>query len=156
MKIFTYAVIAVIAAVVVAGFFAVGSPARERLRRFDEQKIQNLQTIQQEVSYYWQNKTKLPDKLTDLNDSLRGFAVPKDPQSASDYEYAIKGAETFELCAVFNLPSLASGSAFPPERIVKTPTQAVITGPEYWEHGEGRTCFERTIDKDFYRIKPAG
>ena len=42
----------------------------------------------------------------------------------------------FELCASFYLSS--------PEEIAKPRIE------QSWQHGSGRTCFERTIDKELY------
>lgn len=149
MKYFIYFVIAVVTVAIVAAFFVAGSPVEARLRKFDTQKINHLQTIQSEITYYWQSKQKLPDRLAELNDSLRNYSVPKDPQSGNDYEYLIKGPETFELCAVFNRTNeTGNGSQVPLER---APVPAGgYSGPEYWQHGADRTCFERKIDKDFF------
>lgn len=147
MRVFVYFVILVVAAAIIGGFFIVGSPAQERLRKFDEQKIANLQTIQKEITNYWKSKQKLPAELAELNDSLRGFAVPQDPQTGAAYEYQIKDAKTFELCATFSKPS-ADAKYSAPEPI--DVTAGGYYGPEYWQHSKGRTCFERTIDPDFF------
>lgn len=147
MRIFVYLIILVVAAAIVAAFFVVGSPMEARLKKFDEQKISNLQTIQSEIISYWQSKQKIPSHLSELNDSLRGFSTPKDPQTGQEYEYSIKGPESFTLCAVFNRPVTQGNGSVPAEKI-PVPAGGGYYGSEYWTHGEGRTCFERTIDKD--------
>lgn len=133
MKIFVYGVIGVVAVAVIAGFFVVGSPNQERMRQFDERRVSDLQGTQYEIVNYWQAKQKLPEKLLDIKDEIRGIGVPQDPQTNAAYEYAVKGATQFELCATFSLSRDA----------------ARFAGDE-WTHPAGRHCFTRTIDKDLY------
>lgn len=133
---------------VVAGFFLVGSPAQQRKVRFDDQRVSDLVSIQYEITNYYQNKDgKLPATLKDLTNSLSGFIVPVDPSTGASYEYATKGALTFELCATFETDSVGDQANY------TTPYRAY--GENYygnWNHGTGRTCFERTIDPDLYPL----
>ncbi|KKS43817.1 hypothetical protein A2567_02280 [Candidatus Azambacteria bacterium RIFOXYD1_FULL_42_11] len=148
-KIFIYAVIAIVALAVIAGFFVVGSPQSERLRRFDDQKVSDLQIIQGQIIYYWQNKEKLPGKLDDLKDPISGFNPAKDPQTGADYIYEVKGKLEFSLCADFNLPSLESGK--PSIELPTYPPQYYPRSDSNWNHGTGYVCFERKIDPELYR-----
>ncbi len=149
-KIFIYTTIAIVALAVAAGFFIVGSPQQERLRRFDDQRVSDLQIIQGQIIYYWQNKEKLPAKLDDLKDPISGFNPAKDPQTGADYSYNIKDALQFELCANFNLQSLESGQpstelpTYPPQYYPKS-------ADSNWNHAAGYVCFERKIDPELYR-----
>ncbi len=151
-KIFIYLIIAIVALAVVAGFFIVGSPQSERLRRFDDQRISDLQIIQGQIIYYWQNKEKLPQILNDLKDPISGFTPAKDPQTGEGYGYNVKGALEFSLCANFNLPSLESGK--PSIELPTYPPQYRPSGDSNWEHAAGYVCFERTIDPEFYKPRP--
>lgn len=138
MKIFASIIISIVAAAIITGFFVVGSPGQERLRRFDERKIQDLGIIQSEVIYFWQNKSRLPDSLSELNDSVRRFSVPKDPQSGQGYEYHILAPNRFEFCAMFNLPDPRDDNSF-------------------WTHGAGHTCFQKTADAEPDKLRrPSG
>lgn len=138
---------------VVAGFFIAGSPSQQRARRFDEQRVNDLQSIQYRIINYWQNKGKLPEKLSNLNDSISGFVVPSDPETQSVYEYTEKGLENFELCAEFKTDSgKAPSGQYMPREI--TPPIKPHSYQETWEHGTGKVCFARTIDPELYpRIK---
>ena len=152
MKYFAYTIIAIVAASIVTGFFIVGSPKEGRLRQFDEQRVSHLQYMQSEILNYWINKGKLPVKLADLEDDLRGVRVPMDPETGVNYEYKILGMEKFSLCANFNLPTVGTrpmiGKSMAPQ-----PAAEPYYGQQSWDHQAGPTCFERTIDRDFY--KPA-
>lgn len=147
MKVFVIAAIAITAAVVVTGFVTAGSPFRQRLVRFDQQKVSNLQTIQGQTVYFWQQKERLPQSLDELRDPISGFVPPRDPQSEAAYEYRTTGIRSFELCAEFNLSSKDAAGTPRPEPL-SYPYPGGTT--ENWEHGEGRACFARTIDPELY------
>src|SRR3989344_4996088 len=106
MRYFVYTGIAVVLAAIIAGFIVAGSPQQERLRRFDQERLNHLQILQSEIISYWTNKNKLPENLNLLEDSIRGFRVPTDPQNGGEYPYQITGPLSFSICATFNLPSL--------------------------------------------------
>ena len=138
----------VILILVIGAFFIVGSPNQARLNQLDQQRINDLQNIQSQVVYYWQRKEQLPQNLSNLNDSISGYVNPQDPQTSEPYEYTIKDSKllTFELCAVFSLDGNTRGG-------MKTmPAYPVYEGgvSQNWDHGQGRVCFERTIDKQLY------
>jgi len=137
---------------VAAAFFIVGSPGELRALRYDQQKVNDLSTVQSQVTRYWQQKEALPASLTDLEDPLIGFRVPEDPQAGegSQYAYTYRQTDnlTFELCAVFNAPS--------PESAREIAIRDPFGGGNFFEHGAGEECFERTIDPDqFPSLKEA-
>lgn len=155
-----WAVGVLIIATIASGFVIVGTPWQARLYRYDDQKVNYLQSIQWQIVNYWQSKEKLPATLTDLQDPISGFIVEVDPQSGAPYEYRTTGATSFELCAVFNAQARQYGvgktlymdsiSARP----VNAPTYPSVPTkehkPDSWYHEAGRTCFPRTIDPDLY------
>ena len=124
---------------VVGAFLIIGSPMETRQIRFDKQRITDLKDIQYRLVNYWRNKSHLPIKLSDLNDSLADFTVPIDPQTHAPYGYVINDPAmlSFELCAVFNTSSNAEVSSDP------------TVGN--WNHAAGRVCFQRSIDKQLHR-----
>lgn len=141
---------------IAAGFFIMGSPAQIRLYRFDDQKISDLQDIQYQIVNYWQRKEALPSSLEELNDPLQGYVAPIDTQTKQSYEYRQTGPMSFELCATFNAPLQ------PTSPNARTISARYATAPvnyegtktafenDIWTHGEGRTCFTRTIDPELY------
>lgn len=146
LKKFVWSVSALVAMVVIAGFFIIGSPAKERIRRFDKERINNLQSIQFAIVNYWTNKRVLPENLSVLEDPISGYKTPIDPQTNSQYEYIIAGPESFKLCAIFGLVSDSQnlGTAL---------TKPVGGGyNQNWDHLAGRVCFKRTIDPQLYPL----
>jgi len=151
-KIFAYGVSAIMLIAIVAGFFVAGSPKEERARRFDDQRTQHLQMIQSEIINFWIKKAALPKTLEELNDPIRGVAIPKDPESGAEYVYEITDKENFKLCATFNQPSLDQASASMPKRAALSyPLENIYYGNENWAHNSGQTCLDRKIDKDLYK-----
>lgn len=156
MKYFIYGVIGVVAAMIVLGFYVVGSPRTERMRQFDERRVNDLSALQYNIINYWQVKGKLPASLGALA-GLRGGSLYTDsgyldPETNAPYEYAIKGEMTFDLCANFALaseetaPSAVAVPRAPVEYYGKDPNLL----SNQWQHGAVRTCFTRTIDPDLY------
>lgn len=147
-KIFVWAVIAIATLIVVYGFFVAGSPFKQRIVRFDRQKVSDLQNLQGQIVNYWIQKSTLPNSLDDLRDSISGFVPPQDSQTNESYAYRVADKLSFELCANFNLPS--DNKPLP----VMVPVGPYSKGiMDNWSHGAGEVCFSRTIDPDLYKPK---
>lgn len=119
-----------------AGFLLAGSPAHQRAVRLDEQRVYDLQNIEYEIGNYWREKTALPENISDLERDLYYFVVPVDPETKEPYVYETTGELTFRLCANFSAESQTIPN--------------VVTSQNQWTHAEGETCFERSIDPDFF------
>ena len=133
---------AVVILAIIAGFFIMGSPSQVRLYRFDAQKVSDLQTIQYQITNYYQQKEALPTQLDQLNDPLSGTTVPNDPQGGV-YRYEKVTEESFKLCATFNADTQNKQAS------VAMPAMYGVEG-ENWQHGVGEMCFDRTIDPERY------
>lgn len=145
-KYFAWGSGALVLVAVVGAFFIVGSPATARLIQFDQQRASDLTGIQWEIVTYWQGKEKLPNSLSDLDDSISGYTAPSDPQTGVPYEYSMKDAKNlvFELCATFNKEGKSNPNYEGPVPVTKN------LYSQSWDHSAGRVCFERTIDKQLY------
>lgn len=140
----------IILAGIIWAFVSVGTPTQQRLMRFDQKRVEDLQLIQSQIINYWQQKGFLPAKLTDLDDSIAGFALPVDPEfvKGKNYEYQINSSSQFELCATFDLTSVDNDLINSSNKTIALPAQdRSLTG---WSHSKGRNCFERQIDSDLY------
>lgn len=148
---------------VVYSFMIIGSPMKQRAFRLDDRRVGDLQNIQYQVINYWQQKEKLPKDLPELANPLTGYSIPVEPEFEKGrvYEYSVKGPLTFELCATFSeqMPKgwreWNTGGIMPMVVYDKAVSSVAYPYPgsgvnESWDHEEGRTCFERTIDKDIY------
>ena len=145
-KIIAWTVGAVILASIIYGFFLIGSPATQRAKRFDEQRINDLSITQNEIVSYWQQKAVLPVSLDNLKNQISGFVPPADPETKQPYEYEAIAQLSFKLCATFKTP-------FTSEMI----TQVYPYSPNSnWNHARGRVCFDRTIDPQIYKPNASG
>lgn len=142
---FNWAVIVLVIAGVLSGFFLIGSPNQQRLVRQDDERINSLSFIQSEIINYWQSKQVLPKSLIDLEDSIRGVSIPKDPESGNAYEFRVLSSNKFELCANFSTSNLGDF-----ENRESQPMYMYDAWGPYWSHDKGRVCFEREIDTDLY------
>ena len=143
MKHFAWAVCFVVAAAIVSSFFIIGSPADTRLQKLDEKRINDLSSIQNGIVNYWQQKSKLPSSLGELNNDLNYFTVPRDTENDKDYTYEVLGQYQFKLCADFSTESNAEAPDAVP----------MIYGMESkWLHPKGNVCFTRTIDPELFRV----
>ncbi|MAZ67708.1 hypothetical protein CL652_02990 [bacterium] len=135
---------------IMAGFFIMGSPYTQRLLRYDQQRINDLQGIQYQVTNYYQTTERLPESLDELKNPLVGAQIQVDPETGDDYEYTKTGNLAFELCATFSLPL----PAFDIDKadLSDWRVRDLQQTTQDWPHGEGRTCFEREVDPE--RIVP--
>lgn len=146
-------------------FSVMGSPAKQRMLRLDDRRVSDLQSIQYQIINFWQQKEKLPNELKELSNGMTGFYLPVDPEfeKGKTYEYKPTGKMSFEICSTFSL-EMQKGwqeynrggiSSMPANMETKVDTATSNIYPmggvnESWDHGVGRVCFERTIDKDIY------
>lgn len=142
-----------ILAAIVGGFFIVGSPAKQRAIRFDNERVSDLTNAQWQVVSYWQRTGKLPAALADFKDEISGMGVPNDPETGLPFEYSVTGRNSFELCAIFDLPSQDTQGRGPNYGYGggMGGTYPVKDGSnDVWSHPAGRTCFKKTIDPSQY------
>lgn len=145
-----HVIIGAVAVIAVGGFVIAGSPKSERLRRFDLERVNGLQTIQTQVVEYWQRKELLPESLNSLRNDIAGFIPPQDPETQEPYAYRATGDLTFELCATFALPSENLDPRYP--KAIAHPMGPYDNGlAQTWDHETGWQCFERAIDPEFYK-----
>ncbi|MEN9582314.1 MAG: hypothetical protein RL641_268 [Candidatus Parcubacteria bacterium] len=145
---------------IVWSFSVIGTPGEQRIWRIDEKRVEALSSIQSQVTNYFQQKQKLPEKLADLADPLSYFApIPLDPEYTKGlvYEYNKTGNLSFELCATFSadMPkgwNEYGGGVMPMYSDVATSSYPVGGGREQsFDHGIGKKCFQRTIDPEKYK-----
>jgi hypothetical protein len=143
----------VVVGMLALGFFIAGSPSHQRDIRLDEERVNDLSTIQYEVINYWRLKDVLPENLSLLENDLTGFRLPADPETEAAYEYRVTGDLSFELCAVFKEKTEedSDGMKYPAPVVYDRGTPGSTT--EVWSHEAGRHCFSRTIDPDLYPDK---
>ena len=132
--------IVLFAIAVVWAFQQIGSPARERLRRIDEQRLRDLQGIRRALEILCVDRAgpvprlvdRLPQTLQEIDAKARrgdavGWALAlSDPETKEPYEYRAISETEFELCARFELPRQRRWEPF-------------------WNHPAGRACFQLNL-----------
>ena len=118
---------------IVWGFSVLGSPRTQRLYKYDAQKVNDLSMLSNAVESYYYRTNALPDSLNQLT-QVDYYFNTVDPQSQAPYEYQKTGANTYRVCAEFNLA----------ERTAQSMARPMYNGGA-WPHEAGRQCFDRTI-----------
>ena len=136
-KVWAIVIAVIIVVSIILGFSVLGSPQSQRLLRYDDQKIAELQNLQWQVINYWQQKKKLPAKI------------------GQPYEYKKNGNLTFEICATFNrenkIPTLQRVSV-----LEGSYYKGGIMPNDNWDHLAGYQCFTRVIDPIAYPTQVKG
>lgn len=125
-----------VVATVMAALVVMGSPATQRQARFDERRVEDLQRIDTALRALHARDERLPPTLAEVAMAPGSRLGIVDPRSGQPYGYAIRGARSFRLCAVFETDT----GTTPPGR--SRPVDAD------WEHGAGRHCFDRVVEVD--------
>ena len=148
--VYKWIVVAVVILAIGFGFYVAGSPQSQRTIRFDERRTQDLSSLQSQVINYWQKKNELPQNLDQMANDILGIVIPKDPKTGASYEYKTLGNLKFELCATFETSSSDQNINAPKA----VPAVYPYPGGEIqtWQHNAERTCFQRTIDPDLFKI----
>ena len=131
LKIFLGVVILAVVAAVSYAIILVGSPAGQRLIKFDERRVSDLQNISFSLDRFWEGNEELPATLEELREPQYFVRSIKDPATEELYEYTVVGENRYELCAVFATDSSARHEEPPKPFSAST-----------WEHGVGRVCFQ--------------
>jgi hypothetical protein len=127
---FSLASSVVVVAAVVWGSVLVGAPGTTRLGRFDQQRLNDLETIFREIQSLCHDpdikdevKRPLPESLDELAALARNERINvTDPQTGQRYVYTVKDRTAYELCATFSLERDSDVKVF-------------------WNHPSGEHCF---------------
>ncbi|HTK04975.1 MAG TPA: hypothetical protein VL500_05290 [Candidatus Eisenbacteria bacterium] len=149
---FTAAVVIMVAAVIAVGLYVAGSPSKERERRFDEQRVNELQQIANAVDSAYYRDNHLPASLEMLAANKQEFYVPSlvDPKTGVPYEYQITGDITYDLCATFDDVTQQTDQygRMQPAPMQPTKPLGIMPSPGYrdWTHPEGHHCYHLTVE----------
>lgn len=155
LQTFTSAVVALVLIVVGVGLYLAGSPNTERLRRFDDQRVQALENIAGTVDNFYLQENRLPNSLDELTiptTQKSGYTgqkpysyyiyTSKDPRTGAPYEYRPVDTKIYEVCADFDQEKINPDQNNGEYPRVPYPAYPVDSGSVFpWKHGVGRTCF---------------
>ena len=124
---------ATVAAAVVSGLVALGSPAGQRRERLDARRAQDLQAISEAVDRYAATHERLPATLDALRSGSDIHVTITDPVTLEPYGYETGEGTAYELCAVFELATTA---------------ERELRRQPFSRHEAGRHCFQLRADLD--------
>lgn len=109
--VFSVASSVVVVVAVVWGFALVGSPGTTRQQRFDQQRLNDLQTVFHEIQSLCRDpdikdklKRPLPATLEELATLARHQRINlRDPETGQRYGYTVNDETTYVLSATFSL-----------------------------------------------------
>lgn len=154
-------------------FFVVDPPWVERAKRFDRQRVNDLGSITYAVQAFYEQRGVLPTQLGELQNQGPWYVSSLvDPQTSSPYEYTVKGATDYELCATFSREGsdTTQPGVYPLAKPypIEVPPKEFISDAEMQQleqqglaypatstssqflHSVGRTCFGRKV---YQRVK---
>ncbi|MDR0276130.1 MAG: hypothetical protein LBI48_12505 [Burkholderiaceae bacterium] len=141
MKGLAAAVSVVVIASLAGAAYVLGSPAQRRQIRLDERRLKDLVEIADSVQGYAKKHDALPQNFAALQEAAETEAgkrrPPADPDTRAPYEYKVLDAQSWQLCAVFSLPS-------PDEN----ENDRTYYGNWRRAHDAGRQCFKYSRDND--------
>jgi hypothetical protein len=103
------------------GMAATGGPGSQRQFEADNRRVQDLRVVAGTVSA----SPALPRSLAELRGTRPSLRVA-DPETGRFYEYTVKSAKEYELCARFAEADDVRSRQY---------------GSEFWSHPKGRACF---------------
>ena len=116
--------------VLALGLWLVGTPAQVRRQALDQRRIEDLQSLSQEVNAFEAAQHRLPATTDELREWNPGRSPLhwRDPVRRTLYAYRSLDAGRFALCATFD----AADSVAPYGGGVD----------DFWRHGAGPVCFK--------------
>jgi hypothetical protein len=124
------ALVAVVLITIGIGLRMVGSPGEARLRRFDEQRVNDLRALASAIGAYHASRKRLPSDLAEITAWPDHPVTLRDPGNNVPYTYRLVDSAAYELCATFARPSEAELS--------------VDRG--FWAHPEGAHCYRVAVE----------
>ena len=127
---------ALVFAVLGAGLLLAGSPARERQRKLDGQRVQDLSNVSQAVERFAVANGRLPSTLDPIMRRPDADWIHfHDPVSRVAYGYRALDTLRYRLCATFDAPDSTG------------PTGESV----FWGHGRGPACFDFEVSEKTLR-----
>lgn len=101
----TFAVITAVVTVIsfVVAFAVIGSPAKARMARFDQQRTQVLYSLNSAVRTFYVESGKLPESMKEITSGNYKYYSFEDPETNEPLVYRKLSSTQYELCAEFNL-----------------------------------------------------
>ena len=106
-KIFLLLSIILIGAAFISVWFFVESPKEARMRRLDQNLLNNIDILESALNSFYADKGFLPEDISEIKNYDYYYEINYfvDPETGAPIEYKKTGDKSFELCAAFRLAS---------------------------------------------------
>ena len=134
-------------------FFVVDPPWVERAKRFDRQRVQDLSSIVNAAQAFYDQRGALPQTLDQFHEQGPWYVASlADPETGSAYEYAVKAATDYELCATFSREGsdTTQPGVYPSVKPYPVGAYPQDRRGSSFSHSVGRQCFQRKV---YQRVK---
>ncbi|MFN7966276.1 MAG: hypothetical protein U0V87_11375 [Acidobacteriota bacterium] len=128
------AVVAAAVAAAVAVAIVMIDPPKQRLRRLDERRVEDLSDLKSQVQTYFERHSALPNDFAALTHESGFGPMLVDPETSKPYEYEQRDDDSYRLCGTFALDSGATSARH------RYGIYAI-----QWAHPAGRFCFDLEI-----------
>lgn len=102
--------VVLIVASLITGFSLIDSPTVSRAKATDEQRLNDLFTIQSSINSYYLRTQELPTSLEKI-DVIQN--IPVDPRTDQPYGYDVIDQDEYKLCATFETDSADQADYYP-------------------------------------------
>ena len=135
-QIFFGVIVTVTVASIIGSFFIIDSPNTARMKKYDQQRVNDLSNLDSMINVYYAENKFLPADLTEAR-----FSQFKDPATSQSYSYRIIDETTYEVCADFDLAVDQDGA--------RNSEPMYYYGNKNWYyHGKGNQCFASKVYND--------
>lgn len=124
----------IVVATLVAALWVMESPSKQRDRRIDERRVEQLEAISDALDAWENNHQRLPASLGELANQPGLSIATVDPVDGKPYEYQALSGWGYRVCARF-----ATSTADRP-----IGDNGIGWYEKRWMHPVGRHCFDRT------------
>lgn len=127
-------------------FQITGGPKEQKNKKFDSQRVNDLQIIETKVLDYYLFNKALPTNLQEAYQDYNNIFIPKDEEN-KEYIYKVLNDKSFELCTIFSTElkndyNFEAINLYTNPELVKENKQ-IIFKSNTWEHDKGYYCFIR-------------
>jgi len=157
LRAFGWSVIVMVVIVAAVGLYVAGSPGTQRERKFDEQRLSDLQEISSAIDLYYSRKGMIPQDLGMLaaqSDSAYMVRSATDPVTGEPYGYEPVDSNDYRLCATFDQPTPEDDPTV--SRPVPVFVDKSAPFARDWTHPAGEHCFSLTASDQMNRTACGG
>ncbi|RZA19093.1 MAG: hypothetical protein EOP93_09695 [Lysobacteraceae bacterium] len=135
----------IVVATLAAALWVMDSPSKQRDRRIDEARVEELGAIARAIDEWAGEKGRMPASLAELAGQPGSSLGIVDPVDGEPYGYEVGPAPSYRLCATFATSTSDRRRA----------ANRYQRYNDAWMHPAGRHCFDRKLGPEATAAMPA-